>query len=126
MPATRPTVGFAELTMGRPTGVRPEPAIGPAHRVRPLAGPIAGSGRTCGPDPWLNPRCGLSKTPPGLRSQAEHVQHGSATLVIELRRRQQLRAGGGARPGCDRDILFAIDLECHRRRSEPGADIDLP
>jgi len=28
--------------MGRP----PEPVIGPAHRVRPLAGPMASSGRT--------------------------------------------------------------------------------
>ena len=27
--------------------------IGPAHRVRPLAGPMAGSGRTR----WLNPCC---------------------------------------------------------------------
>ena len=29
-------------------------------------------------------------------------------------------------PDAIRDILFAVDLERHRRRSEPGTDIDLP
>ena len=41
------------------SGVRPSPdgaefIIGPAHRVRPLAGPMAGSGRT----QWLHPGYG--------------------------------------------------------------------
>jgi len=48
-------VGKGARLRAVPTGLgrggHAEPVIGPAHRVRPLAGPMAGSGRTR----WLYP-----------------------------------------------------------------------
>ncbi len=59
-------------------------------------------------------------------SQREHVQHRHVALVLELRRVDQMALRIAARPGRDRQILLAVDLERHRRRREGGADIDLP
>ncbi len=53
-------VGKAQRAHRWPSrGRHAEPAVGPARRVRPLAGPMAGSGRTGG----LCPPCRLVATP---------------------------------------------------------------
>src|SRR5450631_59481 len=62
----------------------------------------------------------------GSRSKRKNVEHGRVTLVTHLRRVFELDLGAGAQPRSDRDILFAVDLESHRRRGKARADIDLP
>src|SRR3984893_5199002 len=64
--------------------------------------------------------------PANLRSQAEHIQHGGAALVVKFRCGEELGPRRRARPRCDRDILLAVYLECHRGRAESRADVDLP
>src|SRR5436853_7934804 len=62
----------------------------------------------------------------GFRSECEHVKHGRVSLVLELRRVDELGLGRSAWPRRDRNILLSANLEGHRRRREAGADVDLP
>src|SRR5258708_13035195 len=59
-------------------------------------------------------------------SQAEDIQHGRVALLLEFRRKDKLALGRWARSRCDRDVLFAVDLECHWRCCKAGPNIDLP
>src|SRR5882757_10652575 len=59
-------------------------------------------------------------------SQPEYIQHHCVALVLEFRRVEHFRLGRSARSRGNRHILFAVHLECHRRRGKSRADVDLP
>src|SRR5262252_1454147 len=59
-------------------------------------------------------------------SQPEHVQHRGVALLLDLRRVDQRAPAGGVEAGRDGDVLLPVDLECHRRGVEAGADVELP
>ena len=59
-------------------------------------------------------------------SQPEHEQHQRVALIAQLRRIGQPAARHRARTRHDRHVLFAVDLESHRRGGEARADVDLP
>src|SRR4029077_14050311 len=58
--------------------------------------------------------------------EREDIKHDGAALVSQFRRVDKHRSGHGTRPGDNRDVLFAVGLECHRRRREARPDIGLP
>src|SRR5262249_42155688 len=57
-------------------------------------------------------------------SQRKHVQHRRIADVLELRRIDELRPRRRAQARGNGEVLFAVDLEGHRRRAEAGSDID--
>src|SRR6516164_5298614 len=59
-------------------------------------------------------------------SQREDIKHGRIADLLQLRRVDELRSCGRAQARRDGEVLFAVDLERHRRRTEASADVDLP
>src|SRR5262249_39717058 len=54
------------------------------------------------------------------------IQHRCVALLLEFRREDKLALGRRARSRGDRDILLAVELECHWWRGKAGPDIDPP
>src|SRR6266496_2198046 len=69
---------------------------------------------------------GDGSQPTAVLSQRKDVEHCGVTLILELGRVDEPGLARGRRPGCDRKVLLAADLEGHRRCGEARADIDLP
>ena len=101
------------------SGVRPSPdvaefIIGPAHRVRPLAGPMAGSGRTR----WLHPGYGLGTAATfAPLTFKERTSYGIADFRSRLSLREGLAQPSGA-------SLRSGDIGCWRnhRSCQEGLD----
>jgi hypothetical protein len=60
------------------------------------------------------------------RLQRKDIQYSGVALLLEFRCIDKLVLGRCDRSRRDRQILFAVDLERHRRRAEARAGIDLP
>src|SRR5262249_19916379 len=71
-------------------------------------------------------KCDCRSASRGDGSQPEHIQHRGVALLLDLRRVDERAPAGGIEAGRDGDILLAVDLECHWRGVEAGADIELP
>src|SRR5215470_77040 len=60
------------------------------------------------------------------RSQREDIKHSRIADLLQLRRVDELRPRRRAQARRDGEVLLAVDLERHRRRTEASADVDLP